>query len=95
MKRDLVKEQFWRGTIAEAASSGQSVREFCRQKGLKENLFHAWRRQLKLRDTETADATGFVELVPPVGGCGAGVSIRIDDRICIVLQHGLGGGPKN
>ena len=89
MKRDPVKEQFWRGAITEAAGSGQSVRAFCRQKGLKENLFHAWRRQLRLRDTETADPTGFVELVPPAGGCGAGVCIRIDDRIGIVLQRGF------
>ena len=44
MKRDPEKEQFWRGVIAEAADSGLSVRAFCRQKGLKENLFHAWRR---------------------------------------------------
>lgn len=89
MKRDPVKEQFWRGAITEAAGSGQSVREFCRQKGLKENLFHAWRRQLKLRDTGAAEPTGFVELVSPAGGGGAGISIRIDDRISIVLQRGF------
>ncbi len=90
MKRDPVKEQFWRSAITEADGSGQSVREFCRQKGLKESLFHAWRRQLKQRDAESAaDQTGFMELVAPTGGGGAGVSIRIDERISIVLQRGF------
>ena len=63
MKRDASKEKFWREAMAEAGSSGQSVREFCRQRGLKENLFYAWRRELKTRDAEAAEKGGFVELV--------------------------------
>ena len=89
MKRDAGKEKFWREAIAEASSSGQSVREFCRQRGLKEGLFYSWRRELRLRDTEAADPPGFVELVQPTGGGAAGVSIRIGDRISIVLQRGF------
>lgn len=89
MKRDAGKEKFWRETIAEAAGSGQSVREFCQQRGLKENLFYSWRRELRWRDAEAVEQPGFVELVRPGGGGAAGVSIRIDDRISIVLQRGF------
>ena len=90
MRRDASKEKFWRKTMAEACGSGQSVREFCRKRELKENLFYAWRRELKTRDTEAAERGGFVELVRPVGGkAGAGVSIRIDDRLSIELERGF------
>jgi len=89
VKRDVGKEKFWREAMAEADGSGQSVRAFCRQRGLKESLFYAWRRELRLRDTEATDRPGFVELVRPAEGGAAGVSIRIDDRISIVLQRGF------
>jgi transposase-like protein len=90
VKRDASKENFWRKTMAEACSSGQSVQEFCQQRGLKPHQFYGWRRELRLRDGEAADRSGFVELVRPAAvGNGAGVSIRIDERLSIVLQRGF------
>ena len=90
MKRDASKEKLWREAIAEAESSGVSVREFCRQKGLKESLFYAWRRSLRMRDAEAAEKSGFVELVRPAAQkASAGVSIRIDERVSIVLERGF------
>ena len=92
MKRDAGKEKLWRAAIAEARSSGQSVREFCRQRRLKESLFYAWRRELKTRDGETTEKSGFVELVRPAGRAEAsGVSLRVDDRLSIVLERGFDG----
>ena len=55
MKRDAGKEKFWRKTMVEAQGSGQSVREFCRQRGIKENQLYAWRRELRTRDAEAGD----------------------------------------
>lgn len=90
MKRDAGKEQLWRKAMAEAQGSGQSVREFCRQRGIKESQFYAWRRELRTRDAEGAEKGGFVELVRPAGRQeGAGVSIRIDERVRIVLERGF------
>jgi hypothetical protein len=87
-RRDPEKEKFWRGILREYVKSGKSVRGFCAEKGLNENLFYAWRRELRLRANEKA--TGFVELLRGAGAQGgAGVSIRIDDRVSIALERGF------
>lgn len=91
MKRDAEKEKFWRAAMLEARGSGQSVREFCRERGLDENRFYFWRRELRTRGVESGDRPGFVELVraaePAVGG--AGVSIRLGERVSVVLDRGF------
>jgi len=90
MRRDASKEKQWRETMAEAQGSGQNMREFCRQHGIKETQFYAWRRELRTRDAEAAEKGGFVELVRPIGGTqGSGISIRIDERTSIVLERGF------
>jgi transposase-like protein len=42
------REQFWREAIAAFTSSGQTVRAFCRDRGLHEKRFYTWRRNLGL-----------------------------------------------
>jgi len=61
--RDLSKEQFWRRMLQLQQRSGLSVRAFCRQHGLSQPSFYAWRRTIAQRD---ADAPAFVplELLP-------------------------------
>jgi hypothetical protein len=45
-KQDVEKARFWQRTIREAARSGLSTREFCRQRRLLESQFYWWQRQL-------------------------------------------------
>jgi transposase-like protein len=91
-RRNPEKEKLWRATIQEYASSGKSVREFCGEKGLNENQFYGWRRELKRRDSEEAGLGGFVELIRRSGrAVTAGVSIRIDERVSVVLERGFDG----
>ena len=45
-KQDEDKARYWRATVREAARSGISIREFCRQRKLRESQFHWWRRRL-------------------------------------------------
>ena len=91
-RRDEGKEKFWREKLREAEASGLSTRAFCRERGLKENLFYSWRRELKLRDGEGKKGSGFVELVTRMGGPGnSGVSLRVDDRLSIVVERGFDG----
>ena len=48
-RRDVEKERYWRKLIREAARSGISIRQFCRQRRLKESQFYWWQRELKKR----------------------------------------------
>ena len=45
-KQDAEKAQAWQRTIREAARSGLSIREFCRQRRLKVSQFYWWRHRL-------------------------------------------------
>ena len=90
MKHDAGKEEFWRQVIGEAASSGKSVRGFCEERDLNKDQFYWWRRELRRRDGEHGERRGFVELVAARGArVSAGVSLKIDDRISIVLERGF------
>ena len=53
-RRDREKERYWRKVIREAARSGVSIRQFCRQRRLKESQFHWWQRKLKKRQQPRA-----------------------------------------
>lgn len=46
-KHDVEKQRYWQRTIGDAARSGMSIREFCRQRRLKEGQFYWWQRKLK------------------------------------------------
>jgi len=92
MRRDASKETFWRETLAQLGSSGQSVQEFCRQRGLKAGLLYIWRRELRARDAEMTGKAGFVELLGPgdrSGMADSGVAVRIDHRIHIMVGRGF------
>jgi len=93
MKRNAEKEKFWREMMGEAERSGKSVRSFCQERDLNENQFYSWRRELRVRDAEEGEHPGFVELVPTVStNASAGVSLKIDERISIVLERGFDAG---
>jgi hypothetical protein len=50
--RDLEKRRCWQKIIGEAARSGMSIHEFCRQRRLKEGRFYWWQRRLKAARAE-------------------------------------------
>lgn len=50
--RDERKEQHWRQRIRDWQDSGLSVRAFCARRGLSQQSFYAWRRELQRRDSE-------------------------------------------
>jgi transposase len=90
MRRDAEKETFWRTTIQEAEASGLSIKAFCQDRGLKDNLFYAWRRTLKQRNESPSGDPGFVELIDSEAGPhGSGVEIRVGDQVSIRIWHGF------
>lgn len=52
--RDVKKERFWRKLIRRQASSGQSVRRFCTESGVRDYQFHWWRRTIQGREESQA-----------------------------------------
>ncbi len=49
-RRDVGKERLWRDRLTRQASSGQSVRAFCQEEGVKESAFFYWRREIARRN---------------------------------------------
>jgi transposase-like protein len=56
-QRDTQKERFWRDVIRRQQRSGQSVRQYCRDQGVSEPSFYAWRRELRRRHGQRAKTT--------------------------------------
>ncbi len=52
------RESYWRGHVAGWARSGESVRGYCRSRGLSEAGFHFWKRELKRREASSVSSTG-------------------------------------
>ena len=50
--RDVGKERHWRQLLRQQKRSGQTIRDFCRQRQLSEPSFYAWRREIAKRDRE-------------------------------------------
>ncbi len=48
-KGDAEKARYWLRTISEAVQSGISIRQFCRQRRLKESQFYWWQHKLRSR----------------------------------------------
>ena len=67
-KRSVEKEQFWRLVLDEQAESGMTVRAFCRQEGISEPSFYAWRRELAVRDGKVTPATSNNGKAAPLSG---------------------------
>lgn len=55
--RDDQRAASWRGVLKRHATSGVSVRAFCRREGLSEPSFYAWRRTLGERDAAAEPAS--------------------------------------
>jgi hypothetical protein len=45
------RRELWRQRIAQQETSGQSVRAYCRRRGLPEHAFYGWRQRLRKENT--------------------------------------------
>ncbi len=72
--------QEWAKVVAEQATSGQTVKAFCRDRGVSEAGFYYWRRELQQRAAKSAaplgapsspPSAGFVAVVPAAASTGA------------------------
>ena len=83
----------WRGLVSEQGQSGRSVATFCRERGLRDSQFFAWKK--RLRDAEAAQ---FVEVRPaaePVQSSAAGnhaIEVRLAGGRSLVIAPGFDAG---
>ena len=47
MNKAEQRRELWRERIAQQESSGQSIRAYCRGRGLQEHAFYGWRQRLR------------------------------------------------
>jgi hypothetical protein len=50
--RSRQRHEYWRQIVMGQPGSGQSIRQWCRQQGVREPSFYAWRRELARRDAQ-------------------------------------------
>ena len=85
-KGDAEKARYWQRTISEAARSGISIRQFCRQRRLRESQFYWW--QHKLRPGRRAGTTRRPSGKPPSFALVSDESGVADAGIELVLGEG-------
>jgi hypothetical protein len=95
-KRDLEKASYWRRTIGEAARSGTSIREFCRQRRLKESQFYWWQHKLKgdrqermRKHSRHRGASSFALVSEEPGAIDAGIELVLGDGRRLRIRKGV------
>ena len=96
-KQDMEKRRFWHKAIRDAARSGMSIREFCRQHRLKESQFYWWQRKLKAgrqertmqRQGSSARAASFALVSEEPGATDAGIELVLGDGRRLRISKGV------
>ena len=94
-KQDVDKARFWQRTIREAARSGVSTREFCRQRRLRESRFYWWQRRLAAARPASAarkaaaEAASFALVSDGSGAVDAGLELVLADGRRLRMAKGV------
>jgi transposase-like protein len=94
---DERKREQWRKVIAEAARSGMSTRAFCRQRGVTEPQFYAWRTRLngktkgtaRRRAMSAAGSSTFALVSDAPGALDAGIELALADGRRVRISRGV------
>ena len=95
--RDVEKERYWQKIIPEAVRSGISIREFCRQRRLKESQFYWWQRRLKAgrgegvrrRTGGQGGAASFALVSDEAGATDAGIELVLGEGRRLRIRRGV------
>jgi transposase-like protein len=91
------KRAQWRKLIAEAARSGTSIREFCRQRGVTEPQFYVWRARLngkahgaaRRRALRAGKPATFALVSDAPGALDAGIELVLADGRRVRIRRGV------
>lgn len=89
--RDPSKELSWREVLNRQASSGLSVRAFCKREQLTESQFYSWRRTIGERDDTGNFQPVFVPaVVTNDANCEASIAVELPGG-CVLRFSGAHG----
>ena len=96
-KGNAEKARYWQKTISEAVRSGMSIREFCRQRRLKESQFYWWQHKLRARrpagTTSKSGGKGrpasFALVSAEGGATDAGIELVLGDGRKLRIRQGV------
>jgi|SRR5208337_188526 len=96
-KDDVEKARYWQRTIREAVRSGMSIREFCRQRRLRESQFYWWQGKLKARREERGvrrprvgrNQASFALVSDEAGATDAGIELVLGDGRRLRIRQGV------
>ena len=94
---DSEKREQWRKLVAEAARSGTSIREFCRQRRVTEPQFYAWRARLngkvhgvaRQRAVAEGKRATFALVSETPGELDAGIELVLGDGRRVRIRRGV------
>jgi len=93
--KNIEKQRYWQRTIGEAARSGMSIREFCRQRHVKQSQFYWWQRKLKADRQERQMTPGddgrasFALVSEEAGSMPAGLELVLRDGRRLRISKGV------
>jgi hypothetical protein len=96
---DLVKHRLWQKTIREAARSGLSIREFCRQRNVRTSHFYWWQRHLGMnvrkklsrKPVSGQNHASFALVSDGDAGTDAGIELVLGDGRRLRIHKGVDG----
>jgi len=97
-KGDAEKARYWEKTISEAARSGTSIRQFCRQRRLKESQFYWCQHKLRTgrgagttpKSTGQGGPATFALVSDEVGTTDAGIELVLGEGRKLRIRQGVG-----
>jgi hypothetical protein len=95
-RADADKARYWRKVIHEAARSGESIREFCRQRRLTVSQFYWWQRRLQQprpagtkRRASSGTAASFVLVSEEGSSSEAGIELVLGNGRRLRIHKGV------
>ena len=101
-KRTVGAEVRWRGMVADHRTSGKSIDDFCRERGISKIMFYKWRKRFRVADASrsepsTPEATKPAAKLVPVrvtsntnsSNSGWGVEITFPAGHVLRVSHGI------
>ena len=96
-KGDAEKARYWQRAISEAARSGISIRQFCRQRRLKESQFYWWQHKLwpgrragtTLRPSATGKPPSFALVSDEAEAADVGIELVLGEGRKLRIRQGV------